>query len=299
MLSELKSRDPRFRPSRLLDFGTGPGTSLWAAREIWPEGAFSSIRGIDLSESMLDMANDLVSHGDHFSKDLQKRIHFDRHFSYSPKEAKYDLVIASHVLSEFSSDALRIKAIETLWEQCGDTLVVIEKGTPKGFHIMGQVRTILSGSESHTMAPCSHDKACPMAGTSRWCHFQQRLQRPRFMMDVKKAKSNLEFGNYSYIIIRRGKRPEMPILSEETKTDDFYLQSTYHWGRIVDQPSKRGSHAHIKMCSTNGAIENKVYTKSQGSGIYRDARKAHWGDLFPHKTSKVTTCAINIEKTED
>ena len=42
---------------------------------------------------------------------------------------------------------------------------------------------------AHVVAPCAHDKRCPMDGTDRWCHFSQRLQRPDTQRAVKGGSS--------------------------------------------------------------------------------------------------------------
>ena len=42
---------------------------------------------------------------------------------------------------------------------------------------------------AHVVAPCAHDKRCPMDGTDRWCHFLQRLQRPDTQRAVKGGAS--------------------------------------------------------------------------------------------------------------
>ncbi|KAJ9052881.1 37S ribosomal protein S22 [Entomophthora muscae] len=281
VFSEIRVRDSRFKPTRVLDFGTGPGTSLWALGEVWDSDQLKYFRGVDLSESMLEVANEFAKSFGQGKERFDCKIRFDRHFSFIPGEANYDLVIASHVFSEYPSDALRIKALETLWEQCGNTLVLIERGTPKGYHIMNQARELLKSCESHIMGPCAQDKGCPLANTSKFCHFQQQLQRPRFMMDVKGSKSNQEFANYSYIILRKGPRPTLPQKITDTLS---YEQSSYHWGRIVDKPSKRGKHIKLNTCSPDGVLfEDSAITKAQGDQIFRDARKASWGDLFPHK----------------
>ena len=42
---------------------------------------------------------------------------------------------------------------------------------------------------AHVVAPCAHDKRCPMDGTDWWCHFSQRLQRPDTQRAVKGGAS--------------------------------------------------------------------------------------------------------------
>ncbi|KAJ3357874.1 hypothetical protein HDU91_005366 [Kappamyces sp. JEL0680] len=53
---ELRKRLPDFSPTSIADFGCGPGTAIWAAKEIWP---IDSALGIDISKSMLEVATAL------------------------------------------------------------------------------------------------------------------------------------------------------------------------------------------------------------------------------------------------
>lgn len=59
--------------------------------------------------------------------------------------------------------------------------------------------------------------------------------------------------------------------------------ASYDWSRIVVPPLKKDGHVVIDTCATNGYLERIIIPKSQGKIPYRDARKAMWGDLFPHQ----------------
>ena len=77
---------------------------------------------------------------------------------------------------------------------------------------------------------------------------------------------------YSYLIVRKGERP-----------DPSHLQNqTYHWPRMVHQPLKRKKHVILDVCSPQGEIIRINASKSHGNQIYKDARKSRWGDLWPH-----------------
>lgn len=57
---------------------------------------------------------------------------------------------------------------------------------------------------------CPHDGACPLyyPGSSKLvCGFSQRLQRPAFVRKTKHSGVGHEDTGYSYVVIRRGKRP--------------------------------------------------------------------------------------------
>ncbi len=53
----------------------------------------------------------------------------------------YDLVVASYVLTEMQSDAARQQAVDMLWRQTKDVLVLLEPGTPSGSAYVRHART--------------------------------------------------------------------------------------------------------------------------------------------------------------
>lgn len=53
IMNELSKRLPDFKPASMLDFGTGPGTAIWAVREHFN---VDKCTAIDLSEDMLRVA---------------------------------------------------------------------------------------------------------------------------------------------------------------------------------------------------------------------------------------------------
>ena len=53
----------------------------------------------------------------------------------------YDLVTASYVLTEMLSDAERQQAVDMLWRQTKDVLVLLEPGTPSGSAYVRRART--------------------------------------------------------------------------------------------------------------------------------------------------------------
>lgn len=55
--------DPSFQPKSLFDFGSGVGTTLWAAMELWPEEICEYL-AVDISAEAADVANLLLRRGD-------------------------------------------------------------------------------------------------------------------------------------------------------------------------------------------------------------------------------------------
>ncbi|KAI9361011.1 mitochondrial small ribosomal subunit Rsm22-domain-containing protein [Pilaira anomala] len=293
VMKEISSRLTDFRPRSMLDFGCGPGTAIWAAKEHFQ---LENCVGVDLSEDMLRVAEQIE---ESIKVEGSTPVEFKRYLTFDPKAHKPDLVVSSFTLGDISSAALQKSTVEQLWAQTGDILVLIDRGTPVGFSNIARARQwILEKENAHVVAPCAHDKPCPLLFSpdakpnDLWCHFSQRVQRPTFLMKTKHSKFNTEDAKYSYVVLRKGTRP--------TKSDSLESQA-YHWPRLIQPPLKKNGHIVMDTCSTNGEIQRMVIPKSQGKVPYRDARKAMWGDLFPHlsKNKIVTRISEGINAKEE
>jgi ribosomal protein RSM22 (predicted rRNA methylase) len=95
---------------------------------------------------------------------------------------------------------------------------------------------------------------------------------------VTATNTDLSNSSYSYVVIRRGKRPTI-----DSKVIDNHENRTFDFKRIVSSPKKRKGHVMIKTCNQEGAIEDIVVAKSHGDDVYNDARTCHWGDLWPYE----------------
>lgn len=101
-------------------------------------------------------------------------------------------------------------------------------------------------------------------------------------MKTKHSKFNTEDAKYSYVVLRRKSRP--------TAAGPTLEDKAYAWPRLIQPALKKNGHVVMDVCSKEGEIQRMVIPKSQGKIPYRDARKAMWGDLFPHPSkNKVVT----------
>ncbi|KAJ2716910.1 37S ribosomal protein S22 [Coemansia spiralis] len=299
VFDEIATRIPGFAPQSMLDFGSGPGTALWAAQELW-RGAVRRYTGIDVSEAMIQCAERLI--GALPAQNTPERIEFLRYLAPEQPNATADLVVAAFVLSELPSDASRQTTVETLWSYTADTLVLIDRGTPHASQMVSDARDHLlrlaaqedsaRPFEIHTVAPFTNDGPDPTNNTPAWLHFSQRSQRALFTMRVKQSKSNIEDVGYSYVVVRRGPRPSpqaAPLRRGicHSKTPEELARQAYSWPRIIMPPMKRKGHVVTDVCTAAGQIERWTFTRSHSKQSYRDARKACWGDLFPHEPATV------------
>ncbi|KAJ2644782.1 37S ribosomal protein S22 [Coemansia sp. RSA 1694] len=337
IMAELAQRIPDFTPNSVLDFGSGPGTALWAIQEVWSAQGLEKYQGVDVSEDMLLCAEAILAdipaakEGEEGRGSRARNVKFSRYLPPPPSNLRerHDLVVSAFALSELPTDSLRQTTVETLWGHTADTLVLIDRGTPDSARMISEARDqILALGECFTVAPLPNDLPDPTIRTPAWIHFSQRTQRPSFTMLTKHSKSNVEDLRYSYTILRRGTRPL--VLSSEPKTEEVvglavaeahpekYLPTgelrkstqrlameAYQWPRIILPPMKRKGHVVIDVSTVSGKVERWTFTKTHSKQAYRDARKASWGDLFPHTPKSVAVrphfaaAAESLEKEKE
>ncbi|KAI5844728.1 37S ribosomal protein-like protein Rsm22 [Tricharina praecox] len=176
----------------------------------------------------------------------------------------YDLIIATNTILPIYESHKRKSHVQRLWSLLnpnGGVLLLVEKGTPRGFEAIAGARKGLlkyniatADSEfvplketedvssprtrketSSIVAPCTNHSECPLyvngpaKSISRdFCSFSHRYQRPNYMQRVLGAKKrNHEDLIYSYVAVRRGidvTRQESPPI--EPKIEDFDTKVT-------------------------------------------------------------------------
>lgn len=74
---------------------------------------------------------------------------------------------------------------------------------------------------------------------------------------------------------------------EEEQEEEAQADLGGGWGRIVFSPFKRGRQVTMDVCRSNnrdnseGSFERIVVTKSKSPALHYQARRSHWGDLWP------------------
>ena len=126
--------------------------------------------------------------------------------------------------------------------------ILVDKDDQSGFESIAEAREYLlrigrrqeednikGGSRCHIVAPvsqlrprfkailtmkqCPHDGICPLYrnyAKATKCTFSQRMQRPAFVRRTKDVNAGHEDVGYSYIILRRGTRPEASLQTSST-----------------------------------------------------------------------------------
>lgn len=249
-LAALHEARPDFAPASLLDVGAGPGTAAWATSH-----AFASLAELvllDRNAALAGLAKGLVvdhatlSHAGYLQGDVIQLL------ANAPTS---DLVVASYVIGELA-ERERATLTDLMWERTGDTLLVVEPGTPAGYARIIGLRAQLIAKGAHVLAPCPHDNVCPLVA-SDWCHFAQRLARSRDHMILKDAEVPFEDEKYSYVALSR-------------------IPARGRTARILAPPHVGKAAIEAKLCTIGSVIEVSIPRRDKAA--YASARRWRWGD---------------------
>lgn len=262
---EIKKRHEDFAPNSYFDFGSGVGTGVWAASEMWKESIYEYYC-VDSSKYMNDLAETLLRGGDVNKSMSLKNVYF-RQF-LPAKDDKYDIVLSAYSLFELPNLKSRLEVAQNLWNKTGQYLIFVESGTNAGFQILNEIRSFLmevknaNEEDAFIFSPCPHESPCP-----RWaledgtpCNFPIIYNTLAFSGNSEHKKDL-----YSYLVIKKGKSMEPD-----------------HWPRIVRETIPRHKHVICRMCTKEGKLEEGIFTSSKhGKHTYKCARYSRWGDQMP------------------
>lgn len=246
---------PAWRPSSLLDIGSGPGTALWAAAAQWPslarftawerETAFIKI-GQRLAQAIKSRAKSSV---------MWERIDVSRQLKHIPE--KYDLIVIGHVLNELKAETQQ-QVVAWAWEHCAGMVLLVEPGTSAAFPALKSAREQLLALGARTLAPCPHDHPCPLVDD--WCHFPQRLQRPQFQRRAKAALSQWEDCKFAYAAMARFAPANVPR------------------ARIIRAPQVTKVFAEARLCTAGGIVPHRAGKNDREA--FKRTKKLRWGEVL-------------------
>jgi ribosomal protein RSM22 (predicted rRNA methylase) len=232
-----------------LDLGAGPGTASLAAIHSLP-----NIEKITLIEQNAEA----IALGKHLGTLYPIFQHAEWiHRSLPCPLPEADVAILSYSLGELESPA---KVIEDWWNSNISFLIIIEPGTPIGFHKIEKIRQRLISLGAHLLAPCPHSLACPMKSND-WCHFSVRIERSRLHRYLKEGELGYEDEKYSYLVAGRKSG------------------GTAQHARVLRHPQKHSGFVRLSLCDLDGQSKEKIVTKKDRQ-LYRKARDIQCGDLF-------------------
>ena len=274
------SQENLFQPRTLFDFGSGVGTSIWAAKEIF--GEITEYFCVDSSTDMTDMAIALLTKGLTYHK-LPAGYTFRLHLPRS-SEITYDMVTCSHSLLHVPSVTERINIVDNLWRKTanGGYLIIVENGSNAGFQVVQEARNYLSqivrqASEFDKIvelrddrdndeylencrkenkpetdlqgclfSPCPHTSICPRFEFDTIpCSFDVRYRNFSLNKINKSFRENVQEGRFSYIVFKKGEN----------------IAQDSHWPRVVE-PIKPMTQIHdlCRVCTNRGTLEEILLT---------------------------------------
>lgn len=255
-LRQVRAQFPQWQPQTLLDVGAGPGTVMWSAThpDLWPE-TLHKITLLEREANMITLGRRLAGYAS-LASIREARWHavdITQRWGTTP----HDLVVTSYVLGELPRNS-RAAFIDQLWEMTKHTLVIIEPGTPIGFGHIKEARDQLRTMGGKVVAPCPHDRPCPMEGAD-WCHFRHRVTRSRLHRQTKAGELGYEDEKFSFVGMSRA-------------------QSRGIQSRVIRHPQVRKGHIRLQLCTPTGLVGTVVTRKDRE--LFRQARNLEWGSSF-------------------
>ena len=247
----------------MLDLGSGPGTALWAAAQVFP--TLGSATAIERDPRMIEIARRLSTDSEDPAVRHATWLRGDLTLGLGNEvlpAGTWDLVVCSYALNELG-EAQRAELIRQAWARCAKLLVVVEPGTMAGFAKVLAVRTRLLAAGAYLAAPCPNSLACPMAGGGDWCHFAARIERTASHRRLKEATLGHEDEKFSYIAFSR------TALEDESQSPR---------SRIVRHPRIFSGYAQLTLCR-EGEIAATTVTRSHKED-WRRLKRLGWGDRW-------------------
>ena len=244
----------------LLDLGAGTGASIFACL-MQEKLTFSNLNCIESSENMLKVLNKLASD---ISLGFDLKCVKKDVIKDDIDENKSDVVLASFSMNEMNKTD-RIKLLNKMWLLSNKYILIIEPGTPTAHREMMGYKEYLISLGGKVIAPCMNDQ-CPILKDRNddWCHFQVRLQRPTVEVKIKEGDRNFEDEKFTFLLFSKNKNNESYLNKESI---------------VIRRPMIQKGKISLNVCTKNGTIEQKIFTKKDGE-IYKRAKKLSIGDYI-------------------
>lgn len=303
-MAMVTERLPSFAPRHQLDLGAGPGTAFWAAVDCWPDLASALLlEGSGAirrqGERLVDLARseDMPERSNHCSVSWQDIDlgHVSATSKLTPSKltptkltppisTRHDLVTLCYVLDELAPEA-RQRLIAWAWSQCDGLMLVVEPGTPAGWHRILTARDQLLAAGACMIAPCPHALRCSLlpdatagAVQENWCHFSRRLARSRLHRLAKQADVPWEDEKFIFIAMARQEITGSDETTASASIDEIDV-------RIIAPVRAASGRLHLQLCESDGHHRHRIVSKRDGD-LYKRARRLAWGErlTIPRET---------------
>lgn len=258
VLNELKALVPLDFFASAFDYGAGLGAASWALRQSGFKGKITMYDRHLVPAAVTAVSAESVS-------------------QFEPRLYRHHLGIFSYSLTEIPNRNDLLNQFSYI--------VIVEPSTQAEGRRLSQTRQFLIENEYEILAPCTHQKPCPLLIHSQkdWCHDRILFKKPTWMDKIEK---NLPFRNdsltFSYLIaFKKGvmkpewRHPTSPIqarltgdiLPEKGKDkqlacfDDRRLFLTWMHKNKIDQILPRGG--RVEIPEDIEIVANEVRLKKQ------------------------------------
>ncbi len=245
-------------PRSVLDLGSGPGSALWAAAQIFP--SLEAATAFERDPALIEIARRLAVRAPYPA--LRHAAWLQADLTVNIPEGAWELLLCSYALNELPA-APRPAFIRKAWARTSNLLVVIEPGTKAGFANILAVRTRLLAEGATLVAPCPNALACPMASGDDWCHFAARVERTAEHRRLKQATLGHEDEKFCYVAFSRSAAPE---------------RAQNGAARIVRQPRIFSGYTQLTLCR-EGEVAATTVTRSKKED-WRRLKRLGWGDRW-------------------
>lgn len=234
----------------VLDIGAGTGAVEWAILDLMQ---VEDITCIENEKYMMQIGKRLMQNNETLKNAKWMKLNIVQ----EQIEQEADLVIASYVLNEIE-ERTKEQILKKLWKATNKILVIIEPGTPEGYKEINSIRKYFIENKANIIAPCQHNEECGI-GQDDWCAFSCRIARSKAHKILKDGETPYEDEKFSYIAISK---------FETDKLD----------GVVLRHPKIESGKITIKVCKSNGEIEEKIITKKEKE-TFKKAKKLKVGDI--------------------
>ncbi|MFH9553621.1 small ribosomal subunit Rsm22 family protein [Streptomyces sp. NPDC017435] len=244
---------PQWAPRSHTDVGGGTGAATWAVSSTW--AGMRPVTVLDWAEPALALGREVAAANPALRDTRWQRARIGTALALDP----VDLVTVSYVLNELAAPD-RATLVDTA-ASAAQAVVIVEPGTPDGYARVIEARDRLIAAGFRVAAPCPHSAACPIVPGTDWCHFSARVSRSSLHRQVKGGSLPYEDEKFSYVAAAR--LPVSPASS-----------------RVVRRPQIRKGQVLLDLCEAEERLSRTTVTKKHGD-LYRAARDADWGDVWP------------------
>lgn len=180
--------------------------------------------------------------------------------------------MSTFFLSTLGSNAAVERHLRDIFRLDSSYILLIDHSTPVGWAAISHAReTLLSWSSPqtplHIVAPCPHDKPCPMLGLKDVCGFSQRLRTPEFTRRTRHSKSGEEDVRYCYLVVARGERPGVSEEEREALSAVAFRGAVAREAEARDEAKRAGQYILQSIESGDDELDQvEAVPLSTGSG---------------------------------